>query len=134
MLTWQLVVWAYSFVGSTHEWVVARLGEAWSAVASAGAVYLQAGLGLQVLVAVIYLAIGARLAFQAEPVGAPAVVWYGRVFTAFLWLPAFAFGLGLGLGMMAYTVGASIAFYAGVFGLMLLPYEAVIRWVLALGR
>lgn len=133
MLSWQLVLWAYSFVGATHEWVVARLGDAWGAVASAVAYLAQAGLGIQILAAGAYLAVGIWLALRAEPpVGAPAVVWYDRVAIAALWLPALAFALGAGVAMMVYLLGVATAFYAGVFGLMLLPYEAVIRWLLTL--
>lgn len=132
MLTWRIVVWAFGFIGETHTWVVARLGDAWSAAASVATGLAQAGLGIQVLVAVVYIAIGVWLALRAEPVGAPAVVWYDRVAIAVLWLPASAVMLGLWLAIMAYVAGAMVAFYAGTFGLVFLPYEAVIRGVLSL--
>lgn len=132
MLTWQVVVWAYSFVGATHEWVVSRFGDAWGAMASAVAYLAQAGLGIQILVAVAYIAIGVWFGFQAEPAGARAVVWYDRVFIALLWLPAFAFGLGLMVAVMAYGVGVAVAFYAGAAGLVLLPWEAVVRGAVSL--
>lgn len=129
-MTWQLVLWGIAFLGKTHAWVVARFAEAWASAGSAVGYVLAADLGVQILVVGVYLAIGVWFALRVEPVRAPAVVWYDRVAIAVLWLPSLASVLGLGLAVMAYTVGAMVAFYAGAVGLVFLPYEAAIRWVL----
>lgn len=132
MWSWDLALWGIGFLGETYGWVVARATEAWGTVVSIAVYLTHAGLGVQLLIAVLYIAVGVWFAFRAEPVGAQAVVWYDRVALAALWLPASALMLGSGLVMMAYTVGVMMAFYAGVFGLVLLPYEAAIRGVLSL--
>lgn len=125
MLTWQIVVWAYLFVGATHEWVVSRFGDAWGAVASAVAYLAQAGLGIQVLVAVFYIAIGVWFSFQAKP----GTRTQDRVVAGALWLPFLAVMLGGGLAIMAYILAAVVA-VGGVIGLLLLLFEAAIRGVL----
>lgn len=134
MLTWQLVLWGIGFLGETHGWVVARATEAWGTVVSIAGYLAHAGLEVQIPVAVLYIAVGVWLAFHAELVTPPAVVWYDRVAIGVLWLPASALMLGLWLAMMAYMIGVMIAFYAGAFGLAFLPYEAVVRGVLSLVR
>lgn len=131
-MTWGLVLWGANFFGETHKWVVARIAETWVIAGSAVGYVVVADLGVQILVAVVYIAVGVWLAFHAEPIGRPAVVWYDRAAIAVLWLPAFAFVLGLTVAIMAYMVGLVIAFYAGAFGLVFLPYEAGIRGILAL--
>lgn len=128
MLTWQLVLWGIGFLGETHGWIVARVADAWGAAASVAAYFVQVGLGIQILVAVLYIAVGVWFAFHR-----PAV-WYDRAAIAVLWLPTFALALGLYLVVVAYTVGIGVAFYAGAIGLALLPYEAVVRGTLSLVR
>lgn len=134
MLTWQLVIWVIGFLGETHGWVVARVTEVWGTVVSVAGYLAHAGLGVQILVAVLYIAVGVLFVLHAKPVPAGRLSWYDRVAIAALWLPALAFVLGSGLAMMTYTVGAMIAFYAGAFGLVFLPCEAIVRGVLFLVR
>lgn len=134
MRSWDLVLWGVSFLGETHGWVVARIAEAWAIAGSAREHVVAADLGVQILVAVLYIAIGVWLALHAKLVGAPAVVWYDRVAIAASWLPVSAFMLGLWLVMMAYMFGGMIAFYAVSLGLIILPYEVIVRGILALWR
>lgn len=134
MLTWQLVLWGIGFLGETHGWVVARATEAWGTAVSIAGYLAHAGPGVQILVVVLYIAAGVWFALHAKPVPAGRLSWYDRVAIAALWLPVSALMLGLWLAMMTYTVGAMIAFYTGAFGLVFLPYEAVVRGVLSLVR
>lgn len=132
MWSWGLVLWGVGFLGETHKWVVARIAEAWVLAGSAVGHVVAADPWVQILVAVVYIDIGIRFATFPRPVGAPAVVWYNRVFAALLWLPASAFVLGVGSAIMAYVTGAMVAFFAGVTGLVSLPFEAIVRGVLTL--
>lgn len=132
MLSWQVVVWAYSFVYATHEWVVSLFGNAWGAMVSVAAGLAQAGLGIQILAAGAYLVVGIWFALHMEAVGARPPAWYDRVFAVLFWLPGLTLGLGLAVAVMAYGVGVAVAFYAGAVGLVFLPFEAGIRGVLNL--
>lgn len=129
MWSWNLVLWGTGFLGETHGWVAVRVAEAWGTVVSIAGYLVAVGLGVQILVAVLYIAAGGWFAFHAEP---PARAWYDRVVIAALWLPFLAFGLAAGLVMMAYTVGAAVALYTGLIGLVFFLYEATFRGVLSL--